>query len=470
MRVGKWAKIFGFLLGLLAALPQVYGDEGSGAYSSLFTEEVLEVTRERDGLLPGTLRTVLIQASGIRSQNSFTLVRIVFAPQVRRVRITKGPLPEIDGSLTTLDCSNPQGRVTLEYVDAEDDAGYDPSAEEASVLTLTSNGNLIRNCHITGAPGPGIRIYGNRNVIEHSAIGYHADVPETNVPASALYDPPKSNGRAGIYLGKGANENVIQHNDIVGNTYHGVLLDNGVGTANKINYNYFSRNSGQPIKAQPGTRTTLTPTIQKISQIGDSFVIEGIASPRATVQIYMVGENKGEVGMLVSEANEHPSNTSAKFEIETKSKGFTLGKTQLTALAHGVNMNSSEFSEPIVVGKPKSDSDNALSPEGSPEDGDTAAEQEEDESEPVDGEEDYNSQDLPQPRVHGSSAPAETNSPGEESPDRLPSHHSSTGSSAGRSLGQGESETVINLEGQGDGGSTPDSGTDRQNEVSSLGI
>ncbi|MDX1387201.1 MAG: hypothetical protein R3257_06390, partial [bacterium] len=92
---------------------QALAADGTEAYSALFTEEVLEVTRERDGLLEGTLRTVLIQASGIRSQNSFTLVRIVFSPQVRRVRITKGPLPKIDGSLTTLDCTHPQGRVIL---------------------------------------------------------------------------------------------------------------------------------------------------------------------------------------------------------------------------------------------------------------------------------------------------------------------------------------------------------------------
>src|SRR5262249_48871588 len=121
-------------------------------FAQIFTEQVLTVTRESDGLLPGTLRTALIQASGIRGQNAFSMVRIVFDPGVRHVLLSKGPLPEVPGSLTTIDCQNAQGRVLIEG-SAEDPEGVDPTQEIAG-LKLTSNGNVVRNCHITGFRGP----------------------------------------------------------------------------------------------------------------------------------------------------------------------------------------------------------------------------------------------------------------------------------------------------------------------------
>ncbi len=472
MKLINRLKIFGFLLILL--------NMGFGlsahrleaeSYSALFTEEILTVTKERDGLLPGTLRTALIQASGIRAQNSFTIVKIVFSPQVRRLQITKGPLPDWEGSLLTIDCSIPDGRGIIEYVAREDDAGEDPS-QEPSVLTLRSNGNLIRNCHLTGATGAGIKIFGNHNIIEHSALGFHQEVPETAAPPSALYQVPKTNGKAGVYLGPGANENQIQHNDIVANTYHGVFLDRGVGTANRIEFNYFVKNSGESIKAVQGTPVTPSPTLQNIRQEGDRFIISGTASPRSEIQIYMTGKTKDEVGMLVVQAKGPSPMERGHFEIETKSKGFVLGETQLVAQSHGFNLNSSEFSSPILVGSPKTpvedpasdvrenEADNTEAPIIEEGEGPEEAEVEVDEGHP----------ELPQPRIKDTRY-----HPNVTNPDERPDQPAGQGSQVGTQVGtrfptSGESSTVINLNGQGDGGGQPDTGSNQQNDVNSMGI
>ncbi|HEX5034024.1 MAG TPA: right-handed parallel beta-helix repeat-containing protein, partial [bacterium] len=260
----KILKLLAFLL--LLAAPAILKAEGGADFSQLFSEKVLTVSRGGDGLLPGTLRTALIQASGIRAQSGFTLVKIVFDPTIDRVRVTKGPLPEVSGSLTTIDCQTPQGRVLIEGV-AENEAGVDPTIEVAG-LKITSSGNVVRNCHFTGFGGPGILVKGNRNTIEFNTIGYHKDSPETAISSSALFGEPKTNQGAGILLGDGASENLIQSNDIVANTFNGVEIGQGAGPNNKIVYNYFSKNSGQAIKVGPNRYSTKRPQITKVVQEG----------------------------------------------------------------------------------------------------------------------------------------------------------------------------------------------------------
>jgi parallel beta-helix repeat protein len=433
----------GFCLALCLTAPPWLGQaQDKPDYGALFTEEILTVHRERDGILPGTLRSALIQANSIRAQNSFTLVKIVFDPNIQRVQISNGPLPEVDGSLTTIDCTRPQGKVVLEYLVPADNAGEAPG-EEPSVITLSSNGNVVRGCHLTGAVGPGILIRGNRNVIEQNTIGYHAGIPQAALLPSALLSEPKTNGRSGITLGKGANENTLQNNLIVGNTHHGVLLEDGVGTGNKILYNTFAKNSGQPIKAQAGSQSAVVPAIKRIAQVGDTFYLEGTTSPRAQVQIYMVGEKRDQIEMLVVEGQDHPKNNSTSFSLATKSKGFVLGKTQLVAVAHGDNLNTSEFSEPIIVGIPEQEAPAAATEpvqETAAEDHDTG-----------DGEE----------KAEGE---AEASN---ETPEATPT--TPQGSKTGKTLGSSEPDTVINLHGQGDGGSSPDSGGEKQSAATGMG-
>jgi len=467
--MGKKLHIFKVLLALiaiatcsLASLASYAQDQSANKesptsvyFNQFFSEKVLTVTREGDGILPGTLRNALIQASLIRSQNSFTMVKIVFDPMVKRIRITNGPLPEIDGSLTTLDCLNGVGRGLIEGAD-EDTEGQDP-AEEIAGLKLTSNGNTIRNCHITGFAGPGILIRGNRNQIEYDTIGYHKDAPETAVPVSTVYDSPKTNKGAGILIGASSSENSVQNNEIIANTFNGVELAQGAGRGNKIAYNYFSKNSGKPIKVIQGTTPLRMPQITKITKEGEYYVITGTAEPRAGIQIYLLGKDEGEIGLNVIPES-HTS--SENFQISTKNKGFVPNQTKVIALTHSIDGNSSEFSNavaipgnvsstPIIIGTPES-AEPVSVPAPKSETPSTA-------SKPA-TDNDVHEIDIPD----GDNASVEEPAQPRATLPNLP-----TTPAAGKTEAP---ETSLNVKGVGDKGGTPDSGSDKSHEVSSLGI
>jgi len=422
-------------------------------YNQFFSEKVLTVSREGDGILPGTLRTALIQASGIRANNSFTMVKIVFDPTVKRVRVTKGPLPEIDGSLTTLDCQNNIGRGVIEGA-IEDSEGLDPS-EEIAGLKLTSNSNTIHNCHITGFQGPGILVRGNRNVIEFNTVGYHKDSPETAVAPSPVYDEPKTNKGSGILIGAGASDNSIQNNEIIANTFNGVEFAPTVGRGNKVAYNYFAKNSGKPIKVAAANGATRMPQITKISKEGDLYVISGTADPKAEIQIYLQGKDEAEVGMNIVPSAHASTDT---FQISTKNKGFVPNQTKLIAITHAPDGNSSEFSNAVVVpglvpaspvvigGGP--DSSSSSTPAGSDK---PATEGEVKEIEINDPQYLDNAEDAYKPKTPSSSTTT-SSTPSSGSPAASPT------------------ETTLNVKGVGDKGGAPDSGTDKSHDVSALGI
>ena len=431
----KILKLLAFLL--LLPAPASLWAEGGADFSQLFSEKVLTVSRGGDGLLPGTLRTALIQASGIRAQSGFTLVKIVFDPTIDRVRVTKGPLPEVSGSLTTIDCQTPQGRVLIEGVE-ENEAGVDPTIEVAG-LKITSSGNVVRNCHFTGFGGPGILVKGNRNTIEFNTIGYHKDSPETAISSSALFGEPKTNQGAGILLGDGASENLIQSNDIVANTFNGVEIGPGAGPNNKIVYNYFSKNSGQAIKVGPNRYSTKRPQITKVVQEGENFMISGVAEANVELQIYTIGKEPGEVGMIVVPRVQIPRDN---FTIATKSKGFIPNQTKIAALAHGIGRNSSEFSSSIVIPAPNASSTAPVEAEPAPKTESPAKEEPvEGEGAPVEGEADQAVVDPDTPsRSIDKAPPKPAGQP--KLPEKLPD----------------ASDTVINIQGMGDGGHEPDAG------------
>jgi parallel beta helix pectate lyase-like protein len=424
---------FCFLVWSLFPLPglKAQGQEktpspaGAEYFSQIFTEKILTVSREGDGILPGTLRTALIQASGIRAQNSFTLVKIVFDPTVKRVRITKGILPEIDGSLTTIDCQIPSGRALIEGAQ-ESTEGQDPS-EEVAGLKLTSNGNTVRNCHITGFRGPGILIKGNRNVLEYNTVGYHKDIPESTEEASSVYEEPKTNQGAGILISNGSSENLIQNNEIIANTLNGIQLSQGVGTGNKMNYNIFAKNSGKPIKVLESNQSTVKPQITKISQEGELYIISGISEPGAEIQLYLSDKDEN-VGMNVMPGLR---SSQENFTLATKSKGFIPNQTYLIALAHGQNHNTSEFSGPILIPLPGETSTQATT------------------------------QEVEKIKAESPDEPRKTSTPEPKEERQNPA--GSEGS---------ESETVINIHGAGDKGGDPDGGslTAKNPEASALGI
>lgn len=460
MTLARPLKLFAFFLGMLL-LPLKGQAQEANYFSQIFSEKILTVSREGDGLLPGTLRTALIQAGGIRTQNAFTLVRIVFDPSVKRVRITKGPLPEIAGSLTTLDCQNAQGRGVIEGVD-ENTEGIDPT-EEVAGLKLTSNGNNVRNCHITGFRGPGIVIRGNRNTVEYNTIGYHKAVAESSIEASAVFGEPKTNQGAGVFIGDGSSENVVQNNEIIANTFNGVELSGGVGTGNKITFNLFAKNSGRPIKAAPNAHAGRAPQITKIQQQGDLYLISGIAEAKSDLQIYLLGKDETEVGMIVVPGTQLPSEN---FTVATKSKGFVVNQTKIVALLQSPNRNTSEFSSPIVIPGPTATvigGHEAEAPPAAP-----AAEapaKEEAPQEPAENSDvDFNSTENLMDSS-GTTKPSAVN----PAPAGNPTANSSATTPSDKSQ---EPETVINLNGAGEPGHDPETGglAEKSAKVSAMGI
>jgi len=430
--------------------------ENNPYYAQFFTEKVFTVTKESDGLMPGTLRASLIQASGVRSGNNFILVKIVFDPTVKRVRITKGALPEIDGSLTTIDCQTPNGRGIIEGA-IEDTEGLDP-AEEMAGLKITSTGNTIRNCHITGFAGPGISVRGTRNLIEYNTIGYHKDSTETAVPAS-IYDEPKTNNGPGILIGAGANANTIQNNEIVANTYNGVELATGVGAGNKILFNFFAKNSGKPVKS---SGTAKAPQITKIVRQGDQYLISGSAEAKAEIQLYIAGKDDNEVGMNLSSG---VTATATGFQIATKSKGFVPNHSKIFAISHSGDGNSSEFSpahlipgdappaHALISASPASESDSAPAAAPKPE---SAAEPTAEK--PIDEPGDAVVDVIDPPESDSAHADEKAKSP---APAPAPANAPNA-----------EPETTLNVKGLGEKGGQPESSAPigKANEVSALGI
>lgn len=464
----KFLFFFLFLAGLAQAqeaaqapVPVPEATPTNPYYALFFSEKVLTVSREGDGLVPGTLRTALAQASGIRAQNSFTLVKIVFEPAVRRVRVTKGPLPEIDGSLTTLDCQTPLGRGIIEGA-IEDTEGLDPG-EELAGLKITSTGNAVRNCHVTGFPGAGILLRGTRNVIEYNTIGYHKDVPETAIPASTAYEEPKTNRGAGVAIGPGANANTVQNNEIVANTFNGVEISQQAGGGNKVIYNFFAKNSGKAIKTPSSGPATRAPQITKITHQGDLYIFQVTAEPKSELQLYVAGAKDDEIVLNV--ANGVYSGSEA-YTLSTKSKGFVPGQTRIFALSQSQDGNTSEFSAAQAIPGPPPASGVFVSAAPEPESAPPKGETSESKSAPAE-ESEVVEVDIPD----GDAPPSTvTHSPsGEEV--KKPSVSENLPPPAAPHNAPEVPDTTLNVKGMGDKGGQPDNGGNpKNNDVSSLGI
>src|SRR5262249_39931274 len=149
-------------------------------------------------------------------------------------------------------------------------------------------------------------IRGNRNLVEDNTLGYHKAVPESAVDNSGRMEEPRTNQGAGVLIGDGSSENTVQNNEIVANAANGVELSGGVGPGNNIIYNAFTKNSGKAIKVTPNNYATRQPQITKIAQQGDLYVISGISETNADLQIYMMGKDDTEVGMIVVPGTQLP--------------------------------------------------------------------------------------------------------------------------------------------------------------------
>lgn len=346
-----------------ASAQAVPGASKTQTYSSLFAEEILQVTTERDGYREGTLRAAIIAANGIRANDAFSTVKIVFAPQVHRIQLNHGPLPAIEGSLTTLECFNSQGKALIELpatpqereeteeVESDSDPYSENFNEEDSepqhVLSIRSNNNTIRGCHFTGAPQAGLAIYGNDNTVEHSIFGYLKEQNSEELGSALLRGTPQGNQGPGLLLGVGAHDNQIHHNDFIGNNGAGILVSSQAGGGNHLFYNYFRKNKGEPIETQPGTWQTQTPSLERITPSGEQYQLSGTCAPGSQIQIYEMDPENAEVGQLVAETKAFEQARSTQFQLSFPQNAVT--SPALVALAHSPNHNSSALSQAFYL-------------------------------------------------------------------------------------------------------------------------
>jgi hypothetical protein len=321
--------------------------------NSFFTEETLTVTKEGDGFLPGTLRTVLLQAAGIRHHNPFTLVKITFDPTVKRIGVIKGNLPALEEGLITLDCAN---HVILDGTSL--DRHYLNEGEQPSGLMIRSSGNFIKGCQFVGFGGPAIVLAGNRNQIRENSIGTLAGQNQSQENSSYV-------GPA-IYITEPASENLIESNEILGNKQEGITFSPQVGSGNRIVSNFFQDSVKKAINGNENFNRSSRPVLRPIVKEGDSFIISGQAADQGEIELYMVGSNgkDGRISLIP------PFSTGrGDFSVSVKNKGFIPGTTQIIALATATGRNTSEFSDAVVIpveSAKSGDSSNTLSPSPQP--------------------------------------------------------------------------------------------------------
>lgn len=344
--MGRRLQIFAFfLLGLSLTSPLLLAQENapnSSLMNQFFTEQSLTVTNEGDGFLPGTLRTVLIQAAGIRKNNPFTLVKIVFDPSVRSTRIVKGPL-RLEGGLIQIDCAS---KVTIDG--SLFDSRYLEEKEISAGIVVRSSGNTIRACNIYGFPGKNIVLSGNRNQIRENVIGVSSGAKPNNPYAAlaAVADEGRTPSSTGIYLDDNASENIIESNNIIGHKSDGIAFSSLAGTGNRIVGNAFNENALKGIQAGDNQYRSFKPYIKGIVREGDSFVLSGTLSEPGEVEIYVAGTSGREGKMPIT-----PPTIANRgdFVLSLKNKGFVQGVTKIVALVSTPGKNTSEFSEAVLI-------------------------------------------------------------------------------------------------------------------------
>jgi len=325
--------------------------------NQFFSEQSLTVTNEGDGFVPGTLRTVLIQAAGIRKNNPFSLVKIVFDPSVRTARIVKGPL-RMEGGLIQIDCA---GKVTIDG--SLFDTRYVDEKEPSAGILLRSSGNAIRGCKIFGFPGKNIVLSGNRNQIRENVIGLSSASKAAN-PYAALAsaaDDSRSPSSTGIYLDDNASENVIESNNILGHKSEGIAFSALAGTGNRIIGNAFSENGLKGVQAADNPYRSAKPTLKSIAKEGDAYVVYGSLVDAGEVEFYLAGPNGREGKMPITPPTAMPR---GDFALSLKNKGFVPGLSKIVALVTTPGKNSSEFSEAALI--PLDAPRNELIPQAAP--------------------------------------------------------------------------------------------------------
>ncbi len=360
---GRFLKSLFFVilsLGIVALTQNAFSQENTSSptfMNQFFSEQTLTVTNEGDGFVPGTLRTVLLQAAGIRKNNPFTLIKIVFDPNVRSARIIKGPL-RLEGGLTQIDCAN---RVNIDG--SLFDTLYVDEKETLGGILIRSSGNVIKNCRIFGFPGKTIVLTGNRNQIRENIIGISSASKASN-PYAALagnVDENRSGSNTGIYIDDTASENLIESNNIIGHKFDGIAFSQNSGTGNRIVGNAFNENSGKGINEPDNPNKTYKPFIKSITKENDGYIISGTLNDMAEIEFYLASATGREGKMPITPPT---LLNRGDFALSIKNKGFIPGLTRIVVVATSPGKNTSEFSDPALI--PSDAPRNELIPQSPP--------------------------------------------------------------------------------------------------------
>ncbi len=336
--------IFFLILGLFTPSQGLFSQENNSStalMNQFFSEQTLTVTNEGDGFVPGTLRTVLVQAAGIRKNNPFAVIKIVFDPNVKTSRIMKGPL-RIEGGLTQIDCAN---RVSIDG--SLFDSRYADEKEILGGILIHSSGNSIKNCKIFGFPGKTLVVSGNRNQIRENVIGISSSSKANNPYATLASNVDDHSGsNTGISLEDGASENIIESNNILGYKSEGVLFSALSGTGNRIVGNAFSENGNKGINEPDNPNKTYRVNLKSISKENDAYIVSGTLSDMAEVEFYLASPSGREGKMPITPPT---LLNRGDFALSIKNKGFIPGMTRIVALATSPGRNTSEFSEAALI-------------------------------------------------------------------------------------------------------------------------
>ncbi len=307
--------------------------------NQIFSEQTFTVTKEGDGLIAGTLRTVLMQALGIRQNNPFTLVTINFDPSIKRIRISKGNLPPIDKGLITIDCG---GKITLDGSQINP-AELEPN-EKIIGITFRSSGNILKGCRFVGFKGAAVVLSGNRNQIRGNSFGDSSKSTTQTIGNSN--DDFLNNGTAILILDE-SSENLIEANEFIHSKQESIVFNSQNGSGNRIAANSFINNGQKEIQSNQNSNQTPKLTLRSIVKEGDGYLISGTLNEPSEIELFMTysinKENKMTTIVPLVPFGK------GDFSLNIKNKGFTPGTTKIFALSTATGRNTSEFSDPVLI-------------------------------------------------------------------------------------------------------------------------
>jgi len=304
---------------------------------SFFNEESLMVTKESDGLMSGTLRAVLLQASGIRSKNPFTKVRISFDPSLKKV-ILKKNLATIQEGLIHLDC----GKAIIDGSQIENSSLE--SGEQVTGIHIKSSENLIKNCQFSGFKGYALLIEGNRNQISKNTFGGVSSKASSNPISSLIPIEITQPNNVALFISNNVSENFIEDNEFIGNQ-EGISFAANVGNGNRLKGNTFE-GQNKAVSANENPHKTSKIILKEIRKENDVYLLTAQIPEKSDIEIYLADPNGKEGKTLLVPATAFEAGE-ASFTLSNPD--LQAGLSKIVALSTRVGKNTSEFSEALLI-------------------------------------------------------------------------------------------------------------------------